>query len=157
MPSVSRTRVIAASQERVWELLSDPHHSPRWWPRALRVEDVRGEGQRAQWTLVLGTERGTGVRVDYRCSASTRPRRLVWEQQLAGTPFERILKGATIEADLQPAGGEETEVTLRSDEALRGLSRLGAPMLRRATRRRLDETLDGIEGALVERGTVDDG
>jgi uncharacterized protein YndB with AHSA1/START domain len=148
MPAVSRSRVIDAPRERVWDLISDPHHLPRWWPRALRVEDVRGEGNRAQWTLVLGTERGTGVRVDYRCVASTRPQRLAWEQQLAGTPFDRILKGAVVEVGLQDAE-RGTEVTLRSDESLRGLSRLGAPMLRRATRSRLNEALAGIEGALV--------
>jgi hypothetical protein len=118
----------------------------------MRVEDVRGEGRRAQWTLVLGTERGTGVRVDYRCTGSTRPERLSWEQRLEATPFERILKGAAIEVGLEPAADGGTKVTLRSDESLRGLSRLGSPMLRRATRRRLDEALEGMEGALVERG-----
>jgi uncharacterized protein YndB with AHSA1/START domain len=156
MPNVSRSRVIVAPQARVWELVSDPDHLPRWWPRALRVEDVRGEGARAQWTLVVGTERGTGVRLDYRCTASTQPERLAWEQQVAGTPFARILKGSAFEVGLEPAG-EGTKVTLRSDEALRGLSRLGGPMLRRAARRRLDETLEGIEAALVERRGGADG
>jgi hypothetical protein len=41
-------------------------------------------------------------------------------------------------------------VTLASSERLRGLSRLGSPMMRRATKRRLDDALDGIEQALVE-------
>ena len=44
-----------------------------------------------------------------------------------------------------------TEVTLASSERLRGLSRLGSPMMRRATRQRLDEALDGIERALTMR------
>ena len=123
----------------------------------MRVEDVRGEGQRAHWTLVLGTERGTGVRVDFRCTGSTRPERVAWEQRLEGTPFERILKGAEIEIGLQPGAEGATEVTLRSAESLRGLSRLGGPMLRRATARRLNEALNGIEGALVERAADADG
>jgi hypothetical protein len=42
-----------------------------------------------------------------------------------------------------------TEVTVAGDESLRGLSRLGASMLKGAARRRLDEALDGIENALV--------
>ena len=62
-----------ARRERVWALVSDPHHLPRWWPRTLRVEDVRQVqgGRRSRWTTVLGTERGTGVRVDYRCTGAT--------------------------------------------------------------------------------------
>ncbi len=40
-------------------------------------------------------------------------------------------------------------MTLAGSERLRGLSRLGSPMMRRAIRRRLDEALDGIERALT--------
>ena len=40
-------------------------------------------------------------------------------------------------------------MTLTSEERLRGLSRLGSPMMRGASQRRLDEALDGIERALV--------
>jgi len=40
MPRVSRTRVIQAPRADVWNVVCDPHHLPRWWPRALRVEDV---------------------------------------------------------------------------------------------------------------------
>src|SRR2546430_179023 len=62
MPRVSRKRVIAAPRERVWELVSDPHHLPRWWPRTVRVEDVRQiqGGRRSRWTTVLGTQSGRG-------------------------------------------------------------------------------------------------
>ena len=72
---MSRTRVIAAPRERVWDLVSDPHHIPRWWPRTQRVESVRGAAgaKRTQWTTVLATERGTGVRADYRCTSAARP------------------------------------------------------------------------------------
>ena len=149
MPKVSRSRVIAVGRDRVWDLVSDPHSLPRWWPRAQRVEDVRGgEGKRAHWTMVLQTERGTGVRADYRCTASTSGERYAWEQQLAGTPFDRILRASRLEIGLAGANGE-TQVTLTSEETLRGLSRLGAAMMRGASRRRLDEALDGIQRALV--------
>jgi uncharacterized protein YndB with AHSA1/START domain len=149
MPRVSRTRTIEASPERVWELVSDPHSLPRWWPRTTRVEDVRNPGgDRAHWTAVLATDRGSGVRADFRCTASTRAVRYGWEQEVEGTPFERILRSSALEVGLAPLAAA-TAVTLTSDEALRGLSRLGASMMRGASRRRLDEALDGIERALV--------
>ena len=149
MPRVSRTRVISAQPERVWELVSDPHNLPRWWPRTKRVEDVRGPaGGRAHWTAVLETERGAGVRADYRCTAATAERRYSWEQEIAGTPFERVLSAAELEIGLSPAAGG-TEVTLTSRETLRGISKLGATLMRGAARNRLDEALTGIERALV--------
>jgi hypothetical protein len=115
----------------------------------MRVADVTGRGQRARWTAVLETETGNGVRADFRCTASTEAKRYTWSQDLAGTAFERILTEAGVEITLEPVGTGETSVTLASDETLRGLSRLGAPMMRGAARRRLDEAFAGIERALV--------
>jgi hypothetical protein len=43
---------------------------------------------------------------------------------------------------------ERTEVTLDARRRLRGLSRLGSLMMRRATGRTLNAALDGIENAL---------
>ncbi len=149
MPRVTRTRVIPVDQDRVWDLVSDPHNMPRWWPRAKRVEDVRGPaGARAHWTVVMETERGTGVRADYRCTGATAPRRYEWEQQIEGTPFERVLRASSVEITLGPAVSG-TEVTLTSDVALRGLSRLGSTMMRGATRQRLDDALAEIDRVLV--------
>jgi uncharacterized protein YndB with AHSA1/START domain len=144
--------VIAAPPDRVWALVSDPHHLPRWWPRTVRVEDVSQVqgGQRSRWTTVLGTERGTGVRVDYRCTGATHGERYVWEQDIEGTPFEKILRSAALEINLQGRDGS-TVVTLVGSERLRGLSRLGSPMMRRAIGKRLNEALDGIENAVVEK------
>jgi uncharacterized protein YndB with AHSA1/START domain len=149
MPTVSRARTIEASAERVWDLVSDPHNLPRWWPRIMRVEDVQGKGERARWTAVLETDRGTGVRADYRCLSSSNGRRFAWKQDLDGTPFERILRESRVEIRLEPEGPDATAVRLESEERLRGLSRLGSSMMRGATRRRLDEALDGIDLALV--------
>lgn len=148
MTRVSRTRVVAADPERVWDLVSDPHSLPRWWPRTTRVEDVRGEGAGTRWTSVLETERGSGVRADFRCTVASAGDRYGWEQEIEGTPFERILRRAALEIRLERSGAG-TGVALTSDETLRGLSRLGSPMMRGAARRRLDEALDGIERALV--------
>jgi uncharacterized protein YndB with AHSA1/START domain len=134
----------------VWKLVSDPYSLPRWWPHTSRVENVerRSGGRRSQWTKVLETGEGRGVRADYRCLSSAENERYVWEQQLEGTPFARHLRSARIEIGLRP-DGEGTRVDLSSVQSLRGLSRLGSPMLRRGQREILDEALDGIEGALA--------
>ena len=146
---VTRSRTIAAPATAVWKLVSDPHSLPRWWPKVMRVEDVTGRGNRSRWTAVLETETGNGVRADFRCTASTEEQRYAWSQDLAGTAFERILRDAGLEIKLEPAGGGETTVRLTTEETLRGLSRLGAPMMRGAARKRLDEAFEGIERALV--------
>jgi uncharacterized protein YndB with AHSA1/START domain len=144
--------VIDAPRDRVWELVSDPHHLPRWWPKTVRVEDVRqvGSGKRSRWTTVLGTERGRGVRADYRCTSAATGERYVWEQEVEGTPFERILRFSRLDIELAEGGDRGTRVRLSSAERLKGLSRLGSPMMRMATRRRLDEALDGVERAVAE-------
>jgi carbon monoxide dehydrogenase subunit G len=142
--------VIQAPREEVWNVVSDPHHLPRWWPRAVRVEDVRGDpgSRRAQWTLVLGTAQGRSVRADFRSISAASGERFVWQQLLEGSPFERIVRSAEAGVELADEG-PATEVTVYTDERLRGLSRLGATMMRGAARRRLDEALDGLERALV--------
>ena len=115
----------------------------------MRVEDVRTEdGEAVQWTTVLGTQAGASVRADYRRTGGEPGRSLAWTQGVAGTPFERILKAAAVEIDVEPEG-EGSLVTLRVNETLRGLSRLGSPMMRAAARRRLDEALENLETALV--------
>jgi uncharacterized protein YndB with AHSA1/START domain len=134
----------------VWELISDPYNLPRWWPRTSRVESVdrKPGGKRSQWTKVLETAEGRGVRADYRCLSAAVGERYVWEQQLAGSPFERHLRRSVLEIGLRGKGAD-TEVSLASEQKLRGMSRLGSPMMRRATARTLDEALEGIERALV--------
>lgn len=146
---VSRHRTIAAPVAEVWKLVADPYNLPRWWPRVGRVENVerKGGGRRSQWTKVLQTAEGRGVRADYRCLSSAENERYVWEQQLGGTPFERHLRSSTVEIGLR-AAGERTEVELASVQVMRGMSRLGSPMLRRGQGEILDEALDGMERAL---------
>jgi uncharacterized protein YndB with AHSA1/START domain len=147
---VTRKKTVAAPVAEVWELVSDPYSLPRWWPRTGRVESVeqRGSGRRSQWTKVLETAEGRGVRADYRCISAAENERYVWEQELEGTPFARHLKQSRVEIGLG-ARGEGTEVSLSSVQVLRGMSRLGAPMMRRGQGRILDEALAGIERALT--------
>ena len=151
MPKVTRSREVEAEPQQVWRLVSDPHNLPRWWPRLQRVEAVEktSAGERSQWTKVLGTRDGRGVRADYRCLHSTQPTRYVWEQQLAGTPFEKHLNSATVEIRLKPSrDGSGTRVEITSAQRLRGLSRLGDPLMRGAAKRLVDEALAGLSAAL---------
>lgn len=149
MPTVARTRSIPTSADRVWALVSDPHNLPRWWPETVRVEDVQGSAgaNRSRFTQVFETSKGTPVRADFRCTASTSAERIVWEQEIEGTPFEGFLREAELELRIDPSG-EETAVTLEARRKLRGLSRLGSVMMRRATGRTLAEALSGVENAL---------
>jgi len=149
MPNVARSRTIPTSGERVWALVSDPHNLPRWWPETVRVEDVQGQpgARRSRFTQIFSTSKGNAVRADFRCTAATAGERLVWAQELEGTPFENFLREAELEMRMHPSD-ERTEVTLDARRRLRGLSRLGSLMMRRATGRTLNAALDGIENAL---------
>jgi uncharacterized protein YndB with AHSA1/START domain len=139
MPAARRSRTLAASPETLWELISDPHHMPRWWPGVERVEGVEPD----RFTQVFKTQRGRPVRADFRVLESTAPTTRSWEQEVAGTPFERVLSSSVIEVSLAPAGGG-TEVTISHQQKLRGYSRTGGFLLRRATASKLDEALDGL-------------
>jgi len=145
---VTRTRTLEASPGEVWKLVSDPYSLPRWWPRTSRVENVEGSGgRRTRWTKVLETAEGRGVRADFRCVSSAERERYVWEQELAGTPFERHLKALQVEVRLRERDGG-TEVSIAEEQSLKGMSKLGSPLMRRARRDVLDEALDGIERSL---------
>jgi uncharacterized protein YndB with AHSA1/START domain len=144
VPRVTRERTITAPADDVWEVVSDPFALPRWWPQTVRVEDASS----AAWTTVLVTPRGRSVRADYTRAEAQPPRRLVWRQELEESPFERLMHSSVTEIELSGADGGGTRVAITADERLRGRNRLGGFMFRRATRRRLDEALDGLERAV---------
>jgi uncharacterized protein YndB with AHSA1/START domain len=151
---VTRRRTVEAPVPEVWKLVSDPYALPRWWPRVSRVEDVdqRAAGRRSQWTKVLETNHGRGVRADFRCVSSAEPERYVWEQQLVGSPFEKHLKDSRVEIELHAEAGEgsaRTRVVMTSSQTMRGMSRLGSWMMRKGQRDILDSALSGIEDALA--------
>lgn len=150
MARVTRTRTVEAPIGDVWKLVSDPYSLPRWWPRTARVENVDAKpgGKRTQWTKVLQTAEGRGVRADFRCVSSAERERYVWEQELEGTPFERHLKGLRVEIGLRERDGG-TKVSLTEEQSLKGMSKLGSPLMRRARGEVLNEALDGIERALT--------
>jgi uncharacterized protein YndB with AHSA1/START domain len=147
VPRVVRRRRIAASASALWSVIADPYHLPRWWPRTQRVENVSdADGKGRRWTQVLETKDGRGIRADYRCVSAANQERYVYEQEVKGTPFEGFLKSARTEIRLEPQDGD-TKVTFVSSQRLKGLSRFGSPMMRRATGRTLTAALDGLERA----------
>ncbi len=140
MPATRRRREVDATREEVWRTVGDPHHLPRWWPRVERVEGVGGAG----FTEVLRTEKGVAVRADFRIEARREPELIAWAQDIDGTPFERVLRASTTTITLRPKDAR-TEIEVRVEQQLRGVSRLGGFMLRRATARQLDEALAALE------------
>ncbi len=142
MTTARRSRLIAAPPEEVWRLIEDPHHLPRWWPGIARMEGVSEDA----FTQVHLTKKGRPVRIDFTVVASEPPRRRMWQQEVRGTPFERVLGEAVTEIVLEPRDGA-TEVTIELRQQLRGYSRTGGLLLRRATSKRLDEALEGMERA----------
>jgi carbon monoxide dehydrogenase subunit G len=144
MPTTRRSRALAASPERVWAVAADPHHMSRWWPGVSRMEGVEED----RFTEVHMTRKGRGIRIDYRVLESEPPgdgsaglRR--WEQDVIGTPFERVLNEAVTEMSVVGDGeGARVEIVLR--QKLRGSSKFGGVMLRRATARRLEEALENL-------------
>jgi hypothetical protein len=102
--------------------------------------------------MVLMSDRGKPIRADYTLTRSRPMELLEWEQQLEETPFERMLSQSRLIMEFEwDDDAYATVVVMRSYERLRGLARLGAPMVRRATRRRLDEALSRL-GDLVDDG-----
>lgn len=146
MPVVTQHLSYEAPLERVWKVVSDPYSLPRWWPRVQRVEEVSD----TRWTMVLVSDRGKPIRADYTVTRNRPMELLEWEQELVETPFERMLSSSRLIFELEwDDDAIATAVVVRSYERLRGLARLGSPMVRRATRRRLNEALDRL-GDIVE-------
>lgn len=146
MPTTRVSRTLAAQPEAVWAVLADPWHQTRWWPRVVRMEGVSERG----FTQVLGTARGRGVRADFRVLERESPRLLRWEQELPGTPFQRILAEAVTTVELAPADdgatgdGGATVVAIELRQRLHGWSRLVPFLFRRAARRQLAEALAAL-------------
>jgi carbon monoxide dehydrogenase subunit G len=147
----SRSRAIAAARPDVWEVVSNPYHLARWWPKVARVEAVqeRTRGTGTLWTKVLQTQAGRQVRADFRCLYSKAPSAYGWEQEIEDSPFAKVLRSSEIGIDLDESSGG-TLVTIRATQRVRGISRFGGGyMLKRATNRQLEEALDGLARALT--------
>lgn len=140
MPTTRRTRSVAAEPAAVWRTVSDPSHQPRWWPLVTRMEGVEPDA----FTQLLSTSKGRNIRADFRVVEFVEPSVYRYEQELAGSPFERILRHNEMTVELEPQG-EGTTIALTRRTQLRGMSALGGFMWRRAAARQLDEALDALE------------
>ena|ERR1700729_575057 len=175
MPTVQRTRTIEASPEELWQVLGDPHHLPRWWPRVSRVEAVTltDTGEQDAFTEVLMGPSGKIVRADFKLLEQVERQRVVWAQQVEDTPFARVLRSAETEITIADARGGQasggvidghgehrpaTAVTIELRQELQGfrgestlslrmsgISRFGSPLVRRAAAATIEEALDGLE------------
>jgi uncharacterized protein YndB with AHSA1/START domain len=135
--------MVDVPRETAWDLVADPHHLPRWWPKVRRVEHVGPHG----WTKVFVTDRGRTVRADYTLLETRRPEHVAWRQELEDSPFERVLEEAVTEVTLDGNGSTQVTVVLR--QKLRGWARFAPFLVRRATRRLLDDALDGVQRCLT--------
>ncbi len=149
MPRSSHSRVLHADPSQVWALISDPHHLPRWWPKVVRVEAV----QKDAFTEVLRTQRGRDVRADFRAlERDQQAMRLLWEQQVEGTPFAKVLRSAQTELSVEaisPSGQPDApraQVRIVVRQSLRGLlANLGGPLVKRASARTVEAALTRLE------------
>ena len=138
-----RTRELAAPRDKIWGVVGDPYHEPRWWPRVQRVERVTARG----WTSVLTSARGNTVRTDWVVEANEEPTRRRWAQELEDTPFERLFRYNAVEIALERADAS-TRVTVTFDQQPRGMARLMPLVLKQAMRKQIDAVLDGLAQAV---------
>ena len=141
--TTTRSRVLDVTRERLWEVVGDPYHEPRWWPRVQRVEGVSKNG----WTSVMTSARGNAVRADWTLEESRTPEFRRWAQELEDSPFERMLRRNAVEIALDRVEGG-TRVTLTAEQQLRGFARFAPWMVRGAMKRNLDAALDGLGSAV---------
>jgi uncharacterized protein YndB with AHSA1/START domain len=167
VPTASATSTITAPAEDLWQVICDPHHLPRWWPRVERVEDVDGDA----FTEVMKTAKGKLVRADFKLVRLDEPGGVVvWAQQVENTPFARLLEHAETEIRLVSAPGAHadgggwvascTEVTIELRQELNttanrpGYKRagfgsyfrgFGNHMVRRAAQSTVEQALEGLQ------------
>jgi carbon monoxide dehydrogenase subunit G len=142
MPTVSRSRVVAAIPEHVWDVVANPERLTEWWPNVQRVEESDGKA----WTTVLASPKGGKLlRADFSLVASEHPRRRSWRHEVAASPFEHVLTDSVTDIRLEAVVGGRTEVEISEQMGLRGFSRLGGGQVKRAAKRKIDRALDGLE------------
>jgi uncharacterized protein YndB with AHSA1/START domain len=136
---VRRETLVPERVDEVWRVVSDPNRLPDWWPGVTRVEGATA----TSWTTVLQSGKGKAVRADYTRVAASEPSRISWSQELAGTPFERILVEAVTSIELEPSDGG-TQVTLSLEQTPRGWARLAPFQFRAAAKGQVEAALGGL-------------
>ena len=136
-----RETVLAATPDEVWRVVGNPEQLGRWWPGVTRVEEATPEA----WTTVLGSPRGKAVRADFTRLELIEGERLVWRQEVAGSPFERILASSLTTISLSSTKTGGTQVAIELDNRPRGWARFAPLQFRAAASRQLRGALDGLE------------
>ena len=146
LPHVTRRRRLEAPPGKIWPVVSDPYHLPRWWPRTQRVENVSEGGREPRAASGPRCWRpATAARSGPTTAASARPprKRYAFEQLLEGTPFEGFLRQRPHRDPPGARGRRHRGDAGEPSSGCAGLSRLGGFMMRRATGRTLAEALAG--------------
>ena len=142
------------SADRVWELVADPHNLPRWWPETVRVEDVAGIARRASAAASRRSSRRARDAASAPTSAApARPPASGSSGSRRSTARRSRASCAAPMLELRLDAEERigSRVTLEAPSALRGLSRLGAPMMRGRDRAPLDDGARRDRDALCRR------
>jgi uncharacterized protein YndB with AHSA1/START domain len=132
--------VLAERPEAVWGVVSDPSRLPEWWPGVTRVEEATA----LAWTTVMTSATGKSVRADFTRVAADEGSRVVWRQEVAESPFERILAQAVTSVALAPEDGG-TRVTIELDQKPRGWARFAPFQFRAAGKRQVEGATEGLE------------
>jgi len=147
---VSASREIAAAPERIFELIADPAHQPRWdgndnLGEARPGQRVRGAGDVFRMTLTTGSVRENHV-VEFE-----EARRIAWRPSEVSRPQP----GHLWRWELEPLGDDRTLVTHTYDwTRLSDGNRL--PRAKSTTRDRLLASLDRL-AVLAESGPAETG
>lgn len=138
MPSLTEETTIAASPERVFELLGRPERGPEWTPNLVRVERLSpGQPGPGSETRLVANVGGRMVRGRGRLLEWQPPRRIVAESE-----FEIGLSSVTTFEILPSEAGARVLARIEYHLPAGGLGRLlggllGEPLLRRDLRRAL--------------------
>lgn len=139
----SASRIVPGEPTEIWALISEPTRRAEWWPGIDRVEITAED----RWTEVVHTRRGKAMRLDYHLLASDPPYRLLWEQELVGSPFGHVLSELRTELVIEPRS-DGSVVTIAQQQKLRGYSRTGSLLIARSQKQRLARVLDALAAAV---------
>ena len=143
---VERTVEIAATPERIYEIIMDPACLERWVTIHTALEDApEGQLQRGSELTQRLQLAGRGFTVHWKVIENRPARKVVWE----GKGPLRSHAGVTYE--LAPNGDGGTCFTYTNEFALPGgpLGRFAGPVVRRVTTGEIDKSLERLR-ALVE-------
>jgi uncharacterized protein YndB with AHSA1/START domain len=138
---VERSIEIAASPERIYEVIMDPACLARWVTIHAALEDApAGQLERGSQLTQRLQLAGRGFTVHWKVIENQPARKVVWE----GRGPMRSHAGVTYE--LTPSDNGGTRFTYTNEFALPGgpLGRVAGPVVKRVTAGELDRSLDRL-------------